>query len=228
MDSPIVNKKEKVYIDSPIVSNNLSDFKKMKLSSTCIENGSSGDVKLDKSFANESYKSKSFLSGSEEGSKSKDSSFLVKDYSELNINKKSFDNEINTRRSIKDKSVAMCKSFFSCFSNLIHKSYELNIEEDMALTKLEKVCYEPFNPDNVDHESALKKLVDPRRKIAFEDLHFESENPRNDFRSGGILALKFMNHFLGFYPHEFMDIKQNKLELPFAMICIKITVSDIL
>lgn len=114
---------------------------------------------------------------------------------------------------------------FNCCGYLFNpdKYYSPNVQEEKTLSRNEKIFTESFDPNNKEHQKLLETLVDPRRKLAYEDLGFESDDPKNDFSTGGFYSLKFMNHFLSFYPHEFMDIKLNKLNFPFAMICIKLT-----
>lgn len=159
-------------------------------------------------------------------------SFVIKDYSDLifntnqSISSNSNINEdnINTRKSIIGITSNLCRSLFSCVSKVVNKNYMLNEEEEFLINKLEKLCYETYNSENSDHEKLLKTLVDPRRKVKYENLGFVSQDPRNEFKEGGILSLKLMNHFLNFFPHEFMDMKLNKFEIPFVSICIQLTV----
>lgn len=212
----------------------VSDSKRL-YSSSIVENGSSSLVKLDKSFEGDSsFKSKSLISsktasnmnlsaGSLTSNSSTSKTFVVKDYSQLMVGRKSGFDDIKTRKSFRELGKSACNSIFGCFNSIIEVSNKLTQQEQTAFDKLESICFEPFNPQNKDHEKQLNSLIDPRRKIDYEDLGFISENPRNDFRAGGIYSLKFMNHFLSYYPHEFMDIKLNKLNIPFATICIQIT-----
>lgn len=151
---------------------------------------------------------------------SKGSFTSIRDYA------KSFTTEIK-QSATSNKIKSACTSIFSCFSsviNIIHKDNSiLTLNEEQALNKLEKLCLETFSTNNKQHEQLLETLIDKRRKIIYEDLGFTSNDPRNDFNIGGLYSLKFMSHFLSFYPHEFMDMKLNKLSFSFANTCTRFT-----
>ena len=191
------------------------------MKSELIENGiNSSFEKLDTTSNDGINKDKDSFYSNNSNKESKGSFTSIRDYA------KSFTDEVK-QSNPKSKIKSACSSIFSCFSNvinIIHKDNSiLTLNEEQALNKLEKQCIETFNSNCKQHEQLLETLVDKRRKIIYEDLGFTSSDPRNDFNIGGLYSLKFMNHFLSFYPHEFMDMKLNRLSFSFANTCTRFT-----
>jgi len=59
----------------------------------------------------------------------------------------------------------------------------------------------------------------------WKEIGFQNKNPRNDFRSGGILALQSMRYFIATYPDVFKQMLQSGSEYFFiALSSINITV----
>lgn len=110
------------------------------------------------------------------------SGFMVKDYSELNFVKEesSDKHDLQTSLNLSNSSIFSvsrisnsCKLFCGYFNKLISKDYSLSKEELEAIRKIDFVCSETYDAENKNHEDLLKTLVDPRRKIAYEDLGFQ-------------------------------------------------------
>lgn len=155
---------------------------------------------------------------------------LNKDFEKLEVNqpsKPSLTKEINIRTSIKSMKSLVNKAISCCKVYISNDKYiKLSQSEEKLLSKTEKAFQEQYNSKNKDHEKLIETLIDPRRRLTYEDLGLESTNPRDFFqRTGGFICLKYMNHFLSFYPHEYMDMKLNKLDFSFAVICMKLTIS---
>lgn len=114
--------------------------------------------------------------------------FLVKDYSELNFVKETNQTDI-TDSSTKSNDIiddlyikrnycfgfisTSCSVAFKKIKTIIGTNYDLNDKEIEALRKLDFKCSESYDSDNKAHEDLLNSLVDPRRKIAYENLGFQ-------------------------------------------------------
>ncbi len=83
----------------------------------------------------------------------------------------------------------------------------------------ENLAHEVSNPSIIIIQEALKELY----KVAFrkgcipdkvlgpewKDIGFQGQNPRTDFRGGGILGLHCLRYFLLKYPEEFLKMQSD-------------------
>ena len=69
--------------------------------------------------------------------------------------------------------------------------------------------------NNKDNEQNLIKALSKR-------VGFQTDNPRTDFRAGGLNSLLFMNYFITNYKTESKNILREK-NFPFSLVCINLT-----
>lgn len=107
----------------------------------------------------------------------KKNNFAVKDFSDLQYNKMSDNNEDEVRVSriikYKDSFFSGIIKFCECTKDIVGLNYNLNRNEVEAFNKLDFECSELYDSFNSGHESMLKNLVDSRRKISYIDLGFQ-------------------------------------------------------
>lgn len=159
---------------------------------------------------------------------------------------KDFDNKNKSIEQIKDKT---CINdwfeliFFCCYNYDISKK-----QYDLYLTLKEKVSI-PFNTEEQDHEKLLQDFFSNVNELIGEEkeceittnssinnneknnlisrlskkIGFQTENPRTDFRAGGLYSLEFMNFFVQNYKNESKEIFENKKFFNFGLICISLS-----
>jgi len=91
------------------------------------------------------------------------------------------------------------------------------------LTRAQKICLDDlkkraaveYNESNQSHEDLLRRYwrffyTDdddfPRTSALWKKAGFQSDNPRTDFRGGGLLSLECMVYFAEMYPMKFREI----------------------
>ena len=121
--------------------------------------------------------------------------------------------------------------------------------EIIQFEKLKSLSLIEYSKDNKNHESLLESLLkyitfegkvklkkveknenDKEDKLSsseWRSLGFQSNNPRTDFRAGGILSLKFICFFVKNFSEEF-QIMVNLDCFLFAVVAIKVVVSLII
>jgi hypothetical protein len=93
---------------------------------------------------------------------------------------------------------------------------ELIQNEDEDYENLDNININDINNNN--ELTKEKKLINKLSKR----IGFQSDNPRTDFRAGGIYSLQFMNYFITNYKLESKNILNEK-SFPFAIVCINIS-----
>lgn len=159
---------------------------------------------------------------------------------------KDSDNKNKSIEQIKDKTCIndwLELIFFCCYNyDISKKQYEL------YLTLKEKVSI-PFNTEEQDHEKLLQDFFSNVNELIGEEkeceittnssinnneknnlisslskkIGFQTENPRTDFRAGGLYSLEFMNFFVQNYKNESKEIFENKKFFNFGLICISLS-----
>lgn len=113
-----------------------------------------------------------------------------------------------------------------------HKTYLTNHEVSCFNLLIEK-CTKPFDESNSAHEVLLGKVLEVSKNTVEDQtksmslwrvIGFQSDNPRTDFRAGGIHSLKFILFFIRNYNSEFEELIKLDYFL-FAVVAIKISVS---
>ena len=165
-------------------------------------------------------------------------------YQTLDI--KDFDNRNKSIEQIKDKTCVndwLELIFFCCYNyDITKKQYEL------YLTLKEKVSI-PFNTEEQDHEKLLQEFFSNVNELIGEEkeceittnssmnnneknnlisslskkIGFQTDNPRTDFRAGGLYSLEFMNFFVQKYKNESKEIFENKKFANFGLVCISLS-----
>jgi hypothetical protein len=85
------------------------------------------------------------------------------------------------------------KSWFEILCKLCSFNSDLTKKEYRKFNSLKKECIELYDSNNAEHERILNNLLDKHK--SWKKLGFQTENPRTDFRAGGIFSLKFMHYF---------------------------------
>ena len=133
--------------------------------------------------------------------------------------------------------------FFCCYN------YDITKEQyELYLTLKEKVSI-PFNTEEQDHEILLQELFSNVNELIGEEkeyeittnsslnnneknnlisslskkIGFQTDNPRTDFRAGGLYSLEFMNFFVQNYKNESKEIFENKNFSNFGLVCISLS-----
>ena len=71
------------------------------------------------------------------------------------------------------------------------------------------------NKENEDNSNSLINKLSKR-------IGFQSDNPRTDFRAGGLFSLEFMNFFINNYKIESRNILR-EIYFPFSIVCINLS-----
>ena len=108
-----------------------------------------------------------------------------------------------TRKNKKDT------SFCLCFS----KRTKMTNEEKFAFENLKTESSEEFDFDSKDHFDLLHQVRDKyceieKKQISefkWVDLGFQSNTPKNDLRSSGVIVLKFILFYIDNYQSIFQD-----------------------
>ena len=130
--------------------------------------------------------------------------------------------------------------------------YDLTISEFKSFNNLKKKVIPPYNPSNQEHEKILQDLMNKTKELLninddnnsseiteitskeknneenkedgniWRKIGFQSNEPRNDFRAGGIYSLELMIYFINKYEKEYINIL-NEDYFTFALTCIRVS-----
>ncbi|XP_022588864.2 uncharacterized protein LOC34621242 [Cyclospora cayetanensis] len=115
----------------------------------------------------------------------------------------------------------------------------MSMDEKLALRILRRFVATPFDRDCQQHEQLLRRLF----KLCFpeagdeagleenprwKEIGFQSEDPRRDFRGGGLFALQNLCFFRAFFPTEFVGIARRSYSAGFPMAAAFINVTHML
>ena len=111
-------------------------------------------------------------------------------------------------------------------------AYDLTIKEYNLFEKLKKETIILYDETNNEHEKSLNELFEHGTELfkneninedeIWRRLGFQNNNPRTDFRAGGIYSVFFMNYFMRNFNSEVIEILKLKY-FSFAVVCIRIT-----
>jgi hypothetical protein len=129
-------------------------------------------------------------------------------------------------------------------------NYDLTISEYKSFNILKKKVISSYNPQNEEHEKLLQELLNKTKNILnnndnniseitqittnensidnkedekiWRKIGFQTGQPRNDFRAGGIYSLELMLYFINKYEKDFIDIL-NEEYFTFALSSIRIS-----
>ena len=76
--------------------------------------------------------------------------------------------------------------------------------------------------DNIENENKMDESETNLVKILSKRVGFQTNNPRTDFRAGGLFSLLFMNYFITNYKAESKNLLREK-NFPFALVCINLS-----
>jgi hypothetical protein len=119
-----------------------------------------------------------------------------------------------------------------CLKYLVtpYKCY-LTTKEVKQFNELCLICNEIFNQDNNEHENILLLLSERVNNILqsndqsiWRKIGFQTDNPRTDFRAGGVMSLNFILFFITNFHYDFERMLELEYFL-FAVVAIKISVS---
>lgn len=111
---------------------------------------------------------------------------------------------------------------------------ELTNREINRYLKLKKDCTESYDKENSTHEELLTKFYNYGKEVYDKEgikeqgdklwrvFGFQTENPRQDFRGGGVFALKFMLYYVQNKETESSQMFNTNL-FSFALVCTRIT-----
>ena len=130
--------------------------------------------------------------------------------------------------------------------------YDLTISEYKSFVELKKKVIPSYDNNNPIHENSLLQLFSKTKKIIFNNqespdlissittssinssnnmnhektiwrkIGFQTDNPRTDFRAGGIFSLDVMNYFSNNYEKEYINMI-NEDYFTFALVCIRLS-----
>ena len=127
--------------------------------------------------------------------------------------------------------------------------YDLTVSEFKSFNDLKKKVISSYDNQNPEHEKILQELFNKTKELLNNDnisettqittrentdennnenekiwrkIGFQTGEPRNDFRAGGIFSLEFMIYFLKNYEKDFLSIL-NEEYFTFALTCIRIS-----
>ena len=129
------------------------------------------------------------------------------------VTQKQYDNYIN----LKNKCIIPFEDGNQNHEKMLQE-YFTNIKE--LLPNEDEEGYEIIE-DNKNKENELDKNNSLINKIS-KRIGFQSDNPRTDFRAGGLLSLEFMNFFINNYKIESRNILR-EYYFPFSIVCINLT-----
>eukprot|EP00746_Dinoflagellata_sp_MGD_P156363 gnl/MRDRNA2_/MRDRNA2_85794_c0_seq1.p1 gnl/MRDRNA2_/MRDRNA2_85794_c0~~gnl/MRDRNA2_/MRDRNA2_85794_c0_seq1.p1 ORF type:complete len:275 (-),score=31.36 gnl/MRDRNA2_/MRDRNA2_85794_c0_seq1:31-855(-) len=101
--------------------------------------------------------------------------------------------------------------------------YSLSPSEEQEVAKLQCLAQIAFDPANPDHEELLREYfriaqgMEPpegRRHKAWKELGFQSEDPRTDFRGGGLLSLQCMLFMMQEHTERMQKMMMECAEVP--------------
>lgn len=140
-------------------------------------------------------------------------------------------NEKNREKSNKQIIPASCFiKYICCCCN----KYDVTGQEYKIYTKLLKESTELYDEKNPSHEGALSQFYEraaniylkmhpecEKNKDLWRVFGFQGDDPRRDFRAGGVFSLKLMNYIL-VSNEEFCRLCFEKPFFSFALVCIKV------
>lgn len=125
------------------------------------------------------------------------------------------------------------KSFFDKYlCCCCDSAYDLTMKEYNLFEKLKEETIILYDETNKEHEKSLNELLEHGKELfkneninedeIWKRLGFQSNNPRTDFRGGGIYSVFFINYFIRNFNSEVIEILKLKY-FSFGVICIRIT-----
>ena len=137
------------------------------------------------------------------------------------------------------------ENLFCCCIN-----YDLTISEFKSFIFLKKKVIPSYSEENPEHENTLKDLLNRTKELLNDDnnqseiteittekeninenekdeklwrkIGFQTKEPRNDFRAGGIYSLDLMIYFIKNYEKDYINII-NEDYFTFALTCIRVS-----
>jgi hypothetical protein len=127
--------------------------------------------------------------------------------------------------------------------------YDLTFTEFKSFNELKKKVSLPYDNQNPEHEKTLQDLFNKTKELLNNDnlsettqittrenneennketekiwrqIGFQTGEPRNDFRAGGIFSLDFMIYFIKNHEKEYINIL-NEEYFTFALTCIRVS-----
>ena len=127
-------------------------------------------------------------------------------------------------------------------------NYDLTVSEFKVFNDLKKKVTSPYDNQNPEHEKILQELFTKSKELLNNDnssettqittrenndennenekiwrkIGFQTGEPRNDFRAGGIFSLEFMIYFVKNYEKDYINIL-NEEYFTFALTCIRVS-----
>ena len=128
-------------------------------------------------------------------------------------------------------------------------NYDLTEQEFKSFNSLKKKVIPSYNSQNPEHEKLLQDLLNKTKEILNNDnnssmmteittkesnnenneegkiwrkIGFQSYEPRNDFRAGGIYSLELMIYFINNYEKDYINILTEEY-FTFALTCIRVS-----
>ena len=137
------------------------------------------------------------------------------------------------------------ENLFCCCIN-----YDLTVSEFKSFIFLKKKVIPSYSEENPEHENTLKDLLNRTKELLNDDnnqseiteittekeninenekdeklwrkIGFQTKEPRNDFRAGGIYSLDLMIYFIKNYEKDYINII-NEDYFTFALTCIRVS-----
>ena len=129
-------------------------------------------------------------------------------------------------------------------------NYDLTVSEYKSFNSLKKKVIPSYNAQNEEHEKTLKELFNKTKELLNNDnnissseiteitikessnedenekiwrkIGFQTKEPRNDFRGGGIYSLDLMMYFIKNFEKDYLNII-NEDYFTFALTCIRVS-----
>ena len=129
-------------------------------------------------------------------------------------------------------------------------NYDLTVSEYKSFNSLKKKVIPSYNAQNEEHEKTLKELFNKTKELLNNDnnissseiteitikessnedenekiwrkIGFQTKEPRNDFRGGGIYSLDLMIYFIKNFEKDYLNII-NEDYFTFALTCIRVS-----
>ena len=122
-----------------------------------------------------------------------------------------------------DVTVSEYKSFNDLKKKVIISYSNQNPEHEKSLQDLFNKTKELLNNDNLSESTQIttKENNDENEKI-WRKIGFQTGEPRNDFRAGGIFSLDFMLYFIKNHEKDYINIL-NEEYFTFALTCIRVS-----
>ncbi|KEP64247.1 UNVERIFIED_CONTAM: ELMO/CED-12 family protein [Hammondia hammondi] len=137
------------------------------------------------------------------------------------------------------KSCALCLRGLGCgWCCQDFDTYELSHEEEFTLHVLSSAACVPYNPDDPEQEKVLLQFYDavvsptqslpPEAERDWKAIGFQSQNPRTDFRGGGLLALQQLLFFAQNFREEMLVLVEKSKQDSFPLSASLINVTHML